>query len=111
MPKFSEVIQVRKVTSCKTCETYSYLLPCNLTKEIERFLMPFGKLSYPLSHVKLVQIDNNFIKLNQARIGTNKLKIKFKANGENLKPLFDIQVAAFVEEEQGIIIEMDTEEV
>lgn len=110
MALFSEVIHVRKIAACKTCETYSYLLPCNLNEKVEKYLAPFGKLAYPLSHVKIIKIENEFVLLTQARVGANKLKIKFKKNGADLKPLFDVQIAAFVEEEHGISIQMDNDE-
>lgn len=104
--KFSDIVDVKKITGCKTCETYSYVLKCHLTEDIEGFLLPFGRLVYPLSHVKIISMDNDFVKISQARVGGNKLKVKFKTDPEKTKELFDIHIAAYVEQQQGISIKM-----
>lgn len=107
MTKFDEVVDVSRLTACKTCETYIYKLKkCRWTVEIEHFLLPFGTLTYPLSHVKIISMNNEYIAINQARVGSNKLKIKFKKESAKYKELFDIHIAAFVEKELGLHIEM-----
>lgn len=99
--EFSELVDVKKIAACKTCETYVYKLPCKITKSIEDYLLPLGSLQYSLDHVKIVVIDNSDILINQARIGNNTIKIKFKNNraSPELKMLFDIQLGAFLEDE------------
>ena len=82
-------------------------MPCKITKSIEDHLKPFGELKYPLSHVKIVDIDNEFLKISQARVGGNKMKVKFKKNIEDMKRLFDIHLASFVEVEMGFEIDME----
>lgn len=107
MKKFNEVVEVSKLTACKTCETYIYKLKsCRWTVVLESYLLPFGTLAYPLSHVKIISMDNDYVAISQARIGGNKLKVKFKKESDKYKQLFDIQIAAFVSEELDLDIEI-----
>lgn len=104
--KFSEAVQIRKMGACTSCATFIYSLPTNLTMDIESFLLPFGKLSYNLSKCKIVRMDNEIISISDSRIGKHTFKVKFKKDKDKYKELFDIHIAAFIEKEMGITIEL-----
>ena len=106
MAKYDSIVQMRKIANCPVCSTYSYTLPINLTKRIEDFLLPFGKMTYNLDNCQIVRIDNENIDIYQARLGMNSFRVKFKKDHEKQKELFDIQLAAFLEVEMNQSIEM-----
>ena len=106
MENFENIIDVKKVTSCKTCSTYIYTLPCNFTEEIADFLLPFGKLAYDLNRVKIIKLENEYLSISQGRIGSNKLKVRFNRDAVSMKELFDIHIASYVEKEQKIKIKV-----
>lgn len=81
-------------------------MPVNLTQGVEKYLVAFGKLSYNLDKCKIVRIDNSELSISNARIGSPKFKVKFKKNRDALKELFEIHIAAFLEEELNSIITM-----
>ena len=103
--KFSDIIGVRKVTTCTSCESYVYRVPFPITKQIENFLVAFGPLRYPLNKVQIIKMENIYIYM-FGRCGQNELRIKFKKNAENQKKLFDVQIAAYVSQEQNCEIIM-----
>jgi hypothetical protein len=108
--RFDEVIKSRKVGACSTCGTYVYTLPVNMTVNIGDYFLVLGSLSYNLQKCTLIRMDNKIITISDARVGSNTLRVKFKKEIDKYKELFDIHLAAFVESEMGVIIEMQERE-
>lgn len=106
MAKYTDIVDIRKMTNCPVCYTYLYTLPVPLSKNIEDFLLPFGKMAYNLNSCQIVRIDNELLELFQARLGTDSFRIKFKKDPEKTKEFFDIQLAAYLEVELNKHIEM-----
>ena len=94
MNKFSELVDHRQIYSCSTCDTHEYILPQPLSREIERFLVEFGELRYPLDKVAIVKIDSDDVSL-QARLGRTHIRVKFKRNKE-LRKAFEAQLASYL---------------
>lgn len=102
---FDEIIEVSRYSSCKSCETYIYTLPCNIFVDFEKYMFSVGGLQYPLSKVKMIRIDNEYLKAT-SRVGRNWLEVKFKRNKDEFKPLWDLAIAAYVESQKDIKIRM-----
>lgn len=103
--KFEDVIDAQRLAGCKTCNTYIYTFPCHIDVDFGDFLLGFGKLAYPLAKVKMVRMDNALVKLT-SRVGRNWLEIKFKEQSDEIKSLFDIHIASYVEAKNHITITM-----
>lgn len=63
-----------------------------------------GSLQYPLSHIKTIKIENEYVSI-RGYVGRNEIKFKSKQD-PGLKALFDVQMAAYTEEELQIKIEL-----
>ena len=72
MTKFSDVVQ-KRVGGCSKCSSIIYTLPCVISRDIEDYLVDFGKPVYPLNAVKLLRID--FLGFHiEGRVGTKSIK-------------------------------------
>lgn len=103
--KFEDVIGVSRHAQCATCNTYIYTLPCEIDVDFGDFLTGIGKLAFPLHKVKMVRMSNERIVIT-SRVGRRWLEVKFLRKGEDIKPLFDMNIAAYVSNKQNINIEM-----
>ena len=86
MPKFYDVVKIRKATNCPTCQSFIYQLPIPMTASIEAFLAVFGQTQFPLDKFKVILVDNETVMIG-GQIGRTELKIKYKKNTESLKVL------------------------
>jgi hypothetical protein len=102
---FEDIVDIVRYAGCHACETYTYTLPCSLDVDFEDFLVGLGKLKYPLARFKMIRMDNDFIRLT-SRVGRNWLEIKFKKEREEKQPLFNVQLAAYVEAKNMITIKI-----
>lgn len=108
--KFDEVIDIVRVSSCKTCFTYTYTLPCPIEVDFDDYVKPItGKFPYPLTKIKTFQVHNDLVTI-KSKVGRTWFEIKFKKDREQVKQLFDIQIAGYVEEKKQIKIEMQGNE-
>ena len=104
--KFDEVIDIVKVSTCKTCATYTYTMPCTLDIDFEDYVKPItGKFQIPLKKIKTFSVDCDDLII-KSRVGRKWFEVKFKRNVEAIQHLFNIQVAGYVEDKQKIIIEL-----
>ena len=103
--KFSSVIDVAKHAQCATCHTYIYTLPCELEADFGDFLISVGKLSYPLRKVQSIRMKNENLYIT-SRLGRRWLEVKYLRNTEEIKPLLEMSLAAYVSEKHNINIEM-----
>lgn len=102
--KFNDFVQAKHLQGCKTCKTMQYTLPQPISRKIEEYLLPFGKLVYDLEVYSIIRIDNDSILL-QSRLGTVDMQVKFK-NKEDTRivSLFEVQLAAYLQDELNIPI-------
>jgi hypothetical protein len=103
--KFEDVIDVNRFSGCKTCNTYIYTIPCHLDIDFGDYIRGIGKLKYPLKKIKMIRMDNELVKIT-SRVGRNYLEIKFKKQVDQIKPLFDVQLAGYVEAKNHYTITM-----
>lgn len=103
--KFKSVIDVVRFSNCKVCNTFIYTIPCQLDRDFGAYMTPLGGMKYPLERFDIVRIDNGMLKLT-SRIGRNQLDVKFLDNVDQLRPVFEVQLAAYVGQKQNILIEM-----
>jgi hypothetical protein len=80
-------------------------MSCAIEEDFGDFLIGIGKLKFPLNRVSMVRVQNENILLT-SRLGNRYMEVKFQKNAEILKPLFEINLAAYVSEKQNIIVEM-----
>jgi hypothetical protein len=106
MYKFSDVVDVARASACSICNTFVYTLPCQLDDDFEKFMPPFGGLKYSLKKTPLIQIDNDLVVVN-SRTGRSWIDVKFKHDIDSIKPLFDLQIAAYVSMRNQIEISLD----
>ena len=93
--KFDEVIDVAKVSSCATCATYTYTLPCTIDVDFEDYVKAVtGKFQYPLAKIKTFMVNSDDVRI-KARVGRTWFEIKFKQNIEEVQQLFNIQIAGY----------------
>ena len=103
---FKDVIDVAQHSTCKSCETLVYTLPCNIDESFEDFMFSVGGTEYPLKKIKMLRIDNEYLTVT-SRVGRNWLEVKFKKNRRKMKPLWDLAVAAYVQSKNNIEIIME----
>lgn len=103
--KFEDVIGVSRHAQCATCNTYIYTLPCEIEVDFGDFLIGIGQLAYPLRKIKMVRLKNDVIMIT-SRVGRRWLEVKFIRKAENIKPLFETNLAAYVSAKQNISIQM-----
>lgn len=102
--RFDEVIDVVKVSTCATCSTFTYTMPCPIDVAFETHMRPItGKFQFPLTKIKTFMVSNNDIRI-KSRVGRTWFDVKFKQNPEELQALFNVQIAAYVAEKQKITI-------
>jgi len=105
--KFDEVIDVAKISTCATCSTFTYTLPCPIEVDFEDYVQPVtGLFQFPLAKIKTFMVSNSDIRM-KSRVGRTWFEIKFKRDVENIQALFNIQVAGYVEEKNNIKIELN----
>lgn len=104
--KFDEVIDVSRVSTCVTCSTYTYTLPCPIEVDFEDYVKAVtGKFQFPLAKIKTFLVSNDDVRI-KSRVGRSWFEIKFKRDVEIIQPLFNIQIAGYVEEKKKIKIEI-----
>ena len=101
--KFSEIVDVAKFSSCKTCSTYVYTIPCSLDSDFEIFMKPLGGTKYPLNQISLIRMETDFIKV-ASRIGINWLDVKYKTEEAKYRPLFETQLASYVGVKNNLVV-------
>lgn len=104
--RFDEVIDVSKTTTCATCSTYHYVLPCAMDIEFGTYVQPaVGKTAYPLHKIKSILINNDSVVM-KSKVGRSWFDIKFKKDIEDTKYLFELQLAGYIEDKKQIKIKM-----
>ena len=96
MSLFTDIVDIVKVSSCKTCSTYIYTMPHPIEVDFGDYLLPFGKLQYPLNKIKIVLMDSEAIRI-KSRVGRNYFEIKFKIVSPEIMKSFHTQLAAYLE--------------
>jgi len=99
------VLKHYPLSRCATCDSHEYILPFPITGAITDFLVVFGELKYPVPKISLIKISNPHIQLN-SKVGTNKIRIKFKKDPEK-RGLFEIQLAAYISKHMSVIVTTD----
>ena len=95
---FSDLVQVKRLQGCKTCITMQYTLPQPISRKIEGYILPFGKLAYDLEVYSIIRIDNDAILL-QSRLGNVDIHIKFKNKEDtSIVSLFEVQLSAYLQD-------------
>lgn len=116
--KFYDIVKIIR-TSCHTCLTFKYEIPCEIDKNIVDFMKSFGTPMYDINTVNLLKIkteDNYIIEgrlkrtiikfgipnmLKNTNINSNYRKLEFEANlGSWLSDKFEIPI---IMDEQGKI--------
>lgn|SRR3990167_4063282 len=92
--KFSDIVSHKQFHACASCDSHEYALPFPVTAEIESYLLPLGRLKYPLNQVAFIKIDNEEIVL-QGRVGRITIKVKFKKKGAQ-RELLEGQLASYL---------------
>lgn len=95
--KFTDLVQINKSTTCKSCRTYDYRLPLPITKDLADYLSVLGKLKYPTSRTNIIRIENEYVSL-RCLAGTNQIKIKYLKDPDNQTKIAEMQIAAYLEE-------------
>lgn len=82
------------LTQCASCDSHEYLLPFPITADIEDYISCIGKPHYPLSRIKTIKIDNEFVQL-WGKVGRTRLRVKFKKDVAK-RAFFEMQLAAYI---------------
>lgn len=102
---FASVVSVMKVSTCATCNSYIYTMPCPIEIDFGDFFQGVASLVYPLNKLKIVYIEDSNIRL-KSRVGRNWFEVKFKANPDEIKKLFDLHLSSYIESKVDVNIEV-----
>ena len=111
MVKFSEVVKIKRV-ACKKCFTLIYTLPCQVDRDLPKYLSSFGKLVYPLKSVTLVKIDSDDGYTIQSKLKKNIIKflipkhLESKGVEKTRKPEFEKNLVKWMQNKLDIEIEL-----
>lgn len=100
---FKDIVDVARASHCALCETYVYTLPCALDRRIEFHMAAIGRPKYSLDQTQMLRIENEWL-IMVGRLGRPFFDVKFHKEAEKNKPLFDLILAGFISEVQGITV-------
>lgn len=83
MTKFIDIVKIN-LSGCSKCFSATYILPCQVDKNIVNYLLYFGNPVYKLDVTKLLRIDTDDGFHIESKIGTKTIKFVMPKSYEKI---------------------------